>query len=803
MKRIPHSVKLWTAALLILLLICLCACDMSHSAAPPTEAETTASHVPDGGVDTGYPSDTPTGDPDSPNRQPTDPDKPPVESDPTASETDSKESSVTQDTGSITCPHEPTLIPAAQPTCTQAGNGEGSVCVSCGTVLTSPVVIPATGHAYDSAQGCQCTACGETAICPTPLLNATGEKNAAWGERLNLSWLPAEEPLFPVVYMVVDESQDGSVELLESWKTDTVYSLLCRTDGAFMTLRVYACYAVNGEPLPATQSKSDSLFVTVASRIPLATPDFLFGNEISVRPKGDLTVAWSPVSASGASILYLSRLESPDGGIMDLLHTAETLLTIPGELLISEGEYTLTLIARDGNATYRDSDAVSMVIRVTTPVPEGEQDFTNPSRYASAYYYDYLATLENGENLRRFYRLVDTALTVFHISYADAETVKVTGGGTHYYAAKLDYVRCGLTLEEAVSVRYMYLYDHPLYYWVSSVYVYNSTSLYFCVIPDYATGYERNRSNNMVYQGVSELAQGITQETSAYNIALAYYERLTGIADYAYEDDGVTPQDDHWAHSVIGLFDPDRRSVVCEGFAEVYNLLLNYHGVENIPVPGESRGVGHLWNLVRLDDGAWYWCDVTWDDSVKSPLGSEYKYFCVTDTQDVLYYYIRDGIESGKNYTFSGSGTFMEDHTVRWDTGITLDMSGAIPDRSPTPYVGNELTLRETFTVDGMTYALTGYGKVQLTDVGDRRTVTVPETVTYNGVTYAVTSIGLMNKDGVFMTGRLLPMFASTVYVSKNVSYIWDNALSGFMVKITVDPENPYYTSENGTLKKK
>ena len=70
-------------------------------------------------------------------------------------------------------------------------------------------------------------------------------------------------------------------------------------------------------------------------------------------------------------------------------------------------------------------------------------------------------------------------------------------------------------------------------------------------------------------------------------------------------------------------------------------------------------------------------------------------------------------------------------------------------------------------------------------------------------MTYAVTSIGLVNEEGVYMTGRLIPQFATSVYVSKNVSYIWDNALNGSTVSITVDPENPYYTSENGVLKKK
>ena len=152
----------------------------------------------------------------------------------------------------------------------------------------------------------------------------------------------------------------------------------------------------------------------------------------------------------------------------------------------------------------------------------------------------------------------------------------------------------------------------------------------------------------------------------------------------------------------------------------------------------------------------------------------------------------------------SGSLRFLGDHTVRWDLHVSLDMSGAIPTRAEDPFEGDVLTLRETFTVDGMTYALTGYGKVQLTDVGGSTHIVIPETVTYHGVTYIVTSIGLINSNGAYMTGRLVSRTATTtVYVPKTVSYVWENALSGWNTTVTVDPENSWYTAENGVLTRK
>ena len=703
------------------------------------------------------------------------------------------------------CSHNPTVLPAVAPTCLSAGMTEGSVCESCGKVLVSQEKIPATGHSHDPNLGFKCLSCGDQAECPVPLLDLTGEIALAWGEELTISWQYADEPRFTALCMVTAIGEDGlPTDLWETWKPDTSYSRLCKQDGETVTLRVYACYAVDGEPVSTTQSRSADVIVTVAVRDALEAPGFVIGNQVTATPGREVTVAWGAVTEEGSRVVYDVLVISPDGKTQ-ILHTSnpETVCTVPVSALPTEGTYTLQVIARDENELRRDSVPAALRILVTSPSESGKQDFTNPARYASDYFYEFLLSQEKGAELQGFYRLMDAALSEFHDSEADAKPVRVSGGKEYGYAVKLDFTAFGLSLEEAASVRTLYLLDHPLFYWVSNTYLYTDTTLYICVDGDYATGQARARGNEFVYNGVASMVENVVGTDSSYRIALAYYEKLLARADYAYEEDGKTPQDDLWAHSIIGLFDPERNEVVCEGFAKAYALLLNYHGVENVTVIGESRGVGHMWNLLRLDDGEWYWCDITWDDKTHSPLGTDYKYFCVTDTQDVLYYYMRDGIEAGMSYTFGDPSSFMDEHTVRWELGLTLDMSNALPVRSETAFDGNGLELRNTFSVDGLTYAKTGFGKVQLVDVGSRRSVTVPESVTYEGITSTVTSIGLINDEGVYMTGRLLPLFASSVYIPKTVTYIWDNALSGLLVSITVDPENPEYTAQNGILKPK
>ncbi len=66
---------------------------------------------------------------------------------------------------------------------------------------------------------------------------------------------------------------------------------------------------------------------------------------------------------------------------------------------------------------------------------------------------------------------------------------------------------------------------------------------------------------------------------------------------------------------------------VCEGYARAFKLLCRYAGIKCILVTGDSRGVGHMWNMVELDS-QWYHVDVTWDDLRKEAL---HTYFNLTE----------------------------------------------------------------------------------------------------------------------------------------------------------------------------
>lgn len=69
--------------------------------------------------------------------------------------------------------------------------------------------------------------------------------------------------------------------------------------------------------------------------------------------------------------------------------------------------------------------------------------------------------------------------------------------------------------------------------------------------------------------------------------------------------------DDQTVYSAYGALVNGR--ALCEGYARAFQLLCKRLGIQNVLVSGTSKGIGHLWNMVKTEYG-WSHVDVTWDD---------------------------------------------------------------------------------------------------------------------------------------------------------------------------------------------
>lgn len=411
--------------------------------------------------------------------------------------------------------------------------------------------------------------------------------------------------------------------------------------------------------------------------------------------------------------------------------------------------------------------------------------------YNSEYGFRALATEESGACMQALYALIDIDARDFH--NAQGRYNHLTSSLGEY-----DYAALNLTFDQAVDVWKTYMDDHPLYYWLGRTLQY-AEKLNVPVNDNYSSPLKRKQTNEEIYKIANEWREAA--DDNAYLATLSFHDRIIYTVDYAYLEDGRTPQTAIWAHNIIGVF--TGQGAVCEGYARTFQLLLNMKGIDNVFVTGTSNGKAHAWNLVKLDDDQWYWFDLTYDDVPGWMWGVKYNYFAVTDNQDV-------------NWSDGGWTTtevpFTDNHTP--DSGMADKYLYPLPERSQTPYNGvGEMLLRQTFTIGKFTYALVGYDAVQLIRCSAEGEIFVPEYVEYGGVTYEVISIGSMEEDGrlssslddnpVFTATKL-----TTLHIPSTVRFLWENARpngdderSGASVEAyDVAEDNRHFTSVDGVL---
>jgi len=125
------------------------------------------------------------------------------------------------------------------------------------------------------------------------------------------------------------------------------------------------------------------------------------------------------------------------------------------------------------------------------------------------------------------------------------------------------------------------------------------------------------------------LAQIIRPDMTDYRKELAIHDYLVENCEYdmdAVNGNEIKPES-FTAYGALCL-----GVAVCEGYAEAASILLNRAGVETKIITGASKGVGHAWNLVKID-GEFYHLDITWDDPYQADekCGIRYYYFNLTD----------------------------------------------------------------------------------------------------------------------------------------------------------------------------
>lgn len=177
--------------------------------------------------------------------------------------------------------------------------------------------------------------------------------------------------------------------------------------------------------------------------------------------------------------------------------------------------------------------------------------------------------------------------------------------------------------EDTTAVPYTYLGKKVNGEWVIGIK--GNVTFKLPVLPEYATDeYEVDPSTGQAVQAAVSNAGEIVSQYSGLgdlDILTGYKDEICDLTSYNREAAARIPADgektvygDPW--QLIWVFDGDpETSVVCEGYAKAFKYLCDRTSFEADidcrTVTGEMNGVGHMWNIVNMDDDANYLVDVT------------------------------------------------------------------------------------------------------------------------------------------------------------------------------------------------
>ena len=190
--------------------------------------------------------------------------------------------------------------------------------------------------------------------------------------------------------------------------------------------------------------------------------------------------------------------------------------------------------------------------------------------------------------------------------------------------------------------------DHPQYYWLAPQMSYSGGNIVMEINKPYQNVEERASTNETLVSKLNEYITEINKCTSDYEKIKLLNEKLCKETRYAYESDGSVSHN-RWSNSINGILNG---TFVCEGYSKFAQTVLKFCDVDCVMILGlggvlENNG-GHAWNAVKLDDGKYYYLDITWNTKTHQT-----KYQIDTDWNEDDKGYVLSYLASGSDDSLS------------------------------------------------------------------------------------------------------------------------------------------------------
>lgn len=234
-----------------------------------------------------------------------------------------------------------------------------------------------------------------------------------------------------------------------------------------------------------------------------------------------------------------------------------------------------------------------------------EQTFVDPEDVTVTDIKPAEITLEEAENLWCYKTLTQTQEHYYRIMLSMVRNL--TEG-----FVKLGYGGNSFSSDIAISYRAL-MNDFPEYYWMPDSYYItsdngvNSIAFKKSSIENGYGFYAFQIEDNFVEfeDAIELLCTRADKGETVYEKQKILHDELCKRVTYSEESDDPT------VYSAYGALVNGR--ALCEGYARAFQLLCKRLNIESVLVSGTSKGIGHLWNMVKTEYG-WSHVDVTWDD---------------------------------------------------------------------------------------------------------------------------------------------------------------------------------------------
>ena len=283
------------------------------------------------------------------------------------------------------------------------------------------------------------------------------------------------------------------------------------------------------------------------------------------------------------------------------------------------------------------------------------------------YNYNFLGTYSNGAKIQQFYnQMYDACVQLWDQTYKlSGETYTDSQGHLLYFLKSygFNFTSAGISFTDAMRAYVALKMDNPILYFISNTVVYNKGGyIYPMISKEFYTESSRTSAQNSIKSFLKTISSKISWKYTNYYKTLIINNYIVNNCSYAY-DSSRKPSMEDFAHSISGPI--LKKSGVCEAYAKVFQLCLNYVGVDCLFVHGKGGSEGHAWNIAKLDDGKYYNFDTTWNDS------------------------------EGFNYYFAkGTAFFYKRHTPHTKNSEMLEWQSTLPAISTTDYNGTKATYK-------------------------------------------------------------------------------------------------------------